>query len=390
MLTSLFLVTTILSSSGGVADSGPVPERVFRGQAPLVSLSSGRGTLVSADGVIQMKEADSLKELPPHGHMEVAAASEMELRWIGRGSIELIGASAFEWSGSAFGQDENDLLRIIQVSSADIEVRRGPLRLGLPGQVVLTVERGALEIEANPSGKYSIRLFGGENLRLTFPTTAGEGHMEIAPGKSMWVDPAVLIDIAEVRDLAARKKAAGVAKERKLEQTPQVAQTTQVAQSTLVEPQQAPAPTLAGQAEPAPKVNQLAHQAQPNEPAPREPVSGDLPVTPSPWAPQASLATSDLKIAVPNQGPLHSSPLTGAPLEPLAVEPRSYTKPMVVFLPAGSAQRAARSFRAPIPTPWSPVPIAAAPEPQAVKRQGVDLGLSELINGFVEYEAIDW
>lgn len=519
--------------------SGIPLEQAFLDQAPLMGLSSGRGTLVSADGVSHMKEGDSLVELPPSGHMEVAAASTMELRWMGRGSIELLGASAFEWSGSAFGQDEGDLFRMIQVSSADIEVRRGPLRLGLPGQVVLTIERGALEIESNPSGKYSVRLFGGESLRLTYPTVEGEGHVEIKPGKSMWIDPGILIGVAEARDMAAREELAAVdAKEQSERQASAAKQLNTAPSLDLTQPvgeipvagvalsTEAPHALLlsddeAAGTEQAQEIGSMAlvapmevspvsgqGQAQIKDPvqapigeaADLEPESQSLADEPEPrgaWAPQAPFAAWPRHIAAPSlQTPaMELSPATAtlaetdsaplavvepvvepvvapaatlksineeqlelvlgspsdhepqqdpwSPFHPLAnidaelelgaealqaeeqvaapaaeaspmlpvppdsaevetqqdvvVEPAKLVvlstprlAPLAVYLPAAPKGRTARFFPSPIPAPWSPVPVAAAPKAQAPKGSEADLGLSDLINGLIEYEEIDW
>jgi hypothetical protein len=508
MLTALFLLTTVLTPSEGVVATSRGGEasldQAFLGQAPLMGLSSGRGTLASAEGVTQMKEGDSLVELPLSGHMEVAAASEMELRWMGRGSIELTGASAFEWSGSAFGQAEGDLFRMIKVSSADIEVRRGPLRIGLPGQVVLTVERGALEVEANPSGKYSIRLFGGESLDLSFPTADGQGHMEIKPGKSMWIDPAILVGVAEARDLALRQLEPKVAVQVLLaEPAEQVVPVQPSEPEDRLEPEQITEPEqVDGPEQPAEQIQPIDHTAAlvPSAQAPgkeqalaggalarnqfesaqwaaqvpiaawtrqeaapsrsaligkpmfmkplpfsKDPIAlliadpimieaAEVPAMESPsvfdqgspselaprfepWSQyavngEAGLEPSQkLALASPEEHPSSNAISTEPAHEPVvepAVQPslevedeqaaalalkQLSVSPLAVYLPDALAPGTSRHFHSPIPSPWSPVPVVLAPSdpaPQPSRGTNAALELSDLINGLVEYEEIDW
>jgi len=204
---TLFLALVPLSGNpeSGTGPS-PVPKTLnefaalvaFKG--PSFSLTSGRGTLVTDGSVESLATSPTRWDLPRTGHFELEAISEMELRWMGKGSMKLEGPAAFDWEGDPFGVSSGVSFRLIQASDIYLEIRRGPMVLGLPGQVELTVASGILQIEKASSGKYSLSSLGGAPLDVAVPTAKGITHVTVRPGRSLWIDPDALNRVAFDRD----------------------------------------------------------------------------------------------------------------------------------------------------------------------------------------------
>ncbi|MDE0896315.1 MAG: hypothetical protein OSB10_06990, partial [Planctomycetota bacterium] len=156
---TLFVALAPLSGNPE-SDTGPSPvpntliefASLVASKGPSFSLASGRGTLVADGSVESLATSPTRRDLPRSGHFELEAISEMELRWTGKGSMKFEGPAAFDWEGDPFGDSSGDSFRLIQVSDIYLEIRRGPMVLGLPGQVELTVASGILQIEKSSSG----------------------------------------------------------------------------------------------------------------------------------------------------------------------------------------------------------------------------------------------
>jgi hypothetical protein len=137
-----------------------------------IDVLAGRAELASPLGIVPLRSGEKPLERHGPGYIEVAALSRLNLRWRGITSLELDGASALEWRGSA--RDEDGLtLEVLRMDRLSAEVRRGPLRLELPGGWRATLTHGALHVRTLSNGALELEHIAGAPLLLAAAPVEG-------------------------------------------------------------------------------------------------------------------------------------------------------------------------------------------------------------------------
>ncbi len=136
-----------------------------------LSVESGRALLVTDHGVSPLTRGRGVPPVAGPGHFELAPGSRASLCWAGRCSIELRGPASVAWQPVA----ASDGLRLdfSALREADVEVRSGAVRLGLPGAWRARLEEGAYSLYGLPAGGVELVHRAGREARATW--VGGEG-----------------------------------------------------------------------------------------------------------------------------------------------------------------------------------------------------------------------
>ena len=149
-------------SVAGVPRPGvPTPEDPAR-EGARVAVLRGRANLFDGERTRMLTRASDPVRLV-QGFLEGGAGTELELLWHAAGSVRVHGASsfAFDRSASATRVDARFF------SSMDVESRRVPLTLDLPGGWTLHLRSAALFLRELPDGSLEIEHRAGRDVRLT-------------------------------------------------------------------------------------------------------------------------------------------------------------------------------------------------------------------------------
>lgn len=148
----------------------PAPvDPALRGRLELVQ---GRAILATDSGPRRLGRLSGAVLLAGPGHLELAAGSTAELAWPGLASLRLEGPGSLAWQ--SLTPQEPLLLELRSLASAELEVRRGPLRVDLPQDWRLGLHTGAYSLEALPGGATVLQHRAGRPARLTW--VGGEGY----------------------------------------------------------------------------------------------------------------------------------------------------------------------------------------------------------------------
>lgn len=140
------------------------------GDAPLVRVERGSALLAEDGGVRPVDRRAGAQPLRGEaGRIQAGAETEVALAWRGRASATVTGPAAFELR-------RRPGLELASFQVLEVEVRRGPLVLGLPELGVLELRDGVLRARALPGGVIELLNRGGTPLEL-----------RPAGGESVWI-----------------------------------------------------------------------------------------------------------------------------------------------------------------------------------------------------------
>lgn len=128
-----------------------------------IDVLAGRADLASPLGIVPLRPGAKPIERNGPGYLELGAISRLDLRWRGVASLELEGAGALEWRGSQ-GDEDALSLEVLRLDKLSVEVRRGPLRLELPGGWRATLTHGALHVRTLSDGTLELEHIAGAPL----------------------------------------------------------------------------------------------------------------------------------------------------------------------------------------------------------------------------------
>jgi len=153
----------LLAAASAFADGGG------KTLSPLarVEVLEGRATLARSGVLRSLRPEDGpLDDLAP-AYLETSPLSRATLRWSATASLFLDGAAACEW---AAGEARASLeLRFFHFDEVHLEVRRGPVRVSLPGGWCAEVENAAVYLGARPDGGFVLHHDAGLPLLLAPP-----------------------------------------------------------------------------------------------------------------------------------------------------------------------------------------------------------------------------
>jgi hypothetical protein len=144
MLLAAFLLPLLVSPS-----SKPLPTQAAALRGAL-EWTAGRGILVAGERPHELGPRAGRVPLAGPGHLELASAARATLRWPGLGSLRLEGPTSLAWQAGPPG--EPLLLEFGSLTSTELEVRQGPVRVDLRGSWRLVLDSGAISLVALPGG----------------------------------------------------------------------------------------------------------------------------------------------------------------------------------------------------------------------------------------------
>lgn len=155
-----------------------------------VDLLEGRAQLATPHGVEQLRPERGAREHDGPGYLEAGALARLHMRWSGAASVELGGACALEWRASP-GESGALSLAFARLDSLSLEVRRGPVRLELPGGWRLRLAHGAAFVRALPGGAFELEHAAGAPLLLTASRSAADVRppWTVLPGAKLRLEP---------------------------------------------------------------------------------------------------------------------------------------------------------------------------------------------------------
>ncbi len=133
-----------------------------------LEVERGRARLLEGDEVLSLLASSGRREIRGPVHVELGPRSEVVIAWRGRMSLNVRGPAAL-WIAA----DPNPLeprVELFFCAAADLEVRRGTLRVALAGGLELEARRSAAALVELAQGALEIFHRGGEPLRLRGPS----------------------------------------------------------------------------------------------------------------------------------------------------------------------------------------------------------------------------
>lgn len=149
------LALALWAALSGAPDLPPLRLEVLEGRAQL-ALESGIQSLAGPEAELDHRGP---------GFVSSSALSRLSLRWRGAATLELEGAASLEWRACERGQGLSITLE--DVDRATLEVRRGPLRLELPGGWLAHVRFGAAFLRRLPDGSVALEHVAGAPILLS-------------------------------------------------------------------------------------------------------------------------------------------------------------------------------------------------------------------------------
>ncbi|MCC7013440.1 MAG: hypothetical protein IT454_12825 [Planctomycetes bacterium] len=176
-----------------------------------VHVLAGRVEVAHAGGIreIGVSSGETLFDGP--GYLEAGALARVDMRWTAVGSLGFNGRAAFEWRPA---HDDPGVLffDLVRVDDAHFEVRRGPIRVAVPGGWLLHVERGALFLRLMPDGRYELELAAGAPLLVSLESAPGAVRppWTVLPGARLRLDARELSENKRSVRLDARPEARAI------------------------------------------------------------------------------------------------------------------------------------------------------------------------------------
>ncbi len=140
----------------------------------LVEGLSGRVETLSDSARVELVTGLGLREYAGAGHLESGALSHARIAWRSRASLELHGRTGLEWMADGVPE-----LHAFELERGDLEVRRGPLHVVLPGGWHASFGAGAFRLGSQPGGALEIETVAGEAPRVWW--TSG-GALRVVQG----------------------------------------------------------------------------------------------------------------------------------------------------------------------------------------------------------------
>ena len=169
---SIALACLALLLARGDGDPPSPAEPPLPPPVALIELRAGRASVAQRGSLAALVRGAAPLALAGRAHLSVAAGGEVDLRWSARASLRLFGPAALEWE--APGGDEPLRLSFQALGRADIEVRRGRLRLLLPQDWVADLERGSFALSACATGGAVLAQRAGAPARLFWTGSAAD------------------------------------------------------------------------------------------------------------------------------------------------------------------------------------------------------------------------
>jgi len=152
-------------------------------ESPLLRVTHGRATVAHAGGVERMQVSSPAANLGGGGHVETSVRDHVELRWARSMSLRVEGYSSFSVNPSE-GAAPRRYVDFLYFGTADIEVRRGEITLGLPQNWLLNVGRGAIHIKERVDGTLELMNRGGLSVGLRDLDEPSRGlPKQLSPGQ---------------------------------------------------------------------------------------------------------------------------------------------------------------------------------------------------------------
>jgi hypothetical protein len=130
-----------------------------------VDVLDGRVELAAESGVLELEGPSAQRDHSGPGYLRAGASSRLSLRWRGAATLDLEGVSSVEWRPSERGHGLSITLE--RVERANLEVRRGPLRLELPGGWLAHIRQGAVFVRELSDGSVELEHVAGAPLLLS-------------------------------------------------------------------------------------------------------------------------------------------------------------------------------------------------------------------------------
>jgi hypothetical protein len=125
----------------------------------------GRAELATESGVHALEGPEAEREHFGPGFVRSSALSRVSLRWRGAATLDLEGAASVEWRASERSQGLSITLE--SLDRATLEVRRGPLRIELPGGWLAHLRFGAAFVRHLPDGSVRFEHVAGAPILLS-------------------------------------------------------------------------------------------------------------------------------------------------------------------------------------------------------------------------------
>jgi len=175
-LAAALLLAALPLAPAGASPSATVERAVAASRAPapvpvVLRIGRGRALLAEGDGPVRLAtSAAGALELAEPVFLELGVGARAEVRWPGRASLRLEGPAVVSWAPAPLDPSETGgpvRCEVVQLGSAEVEVRRGGLALGFErDRWDLAVGRGALHLAGQPDGALELRHHGGKDVRV--------------------------------------------------------------------------------------------------------------------------------------------------------------------------------------------------------------------------------
>ncbi len=148
-----------------------------------MTVERGRALFVSDHGVVPVSRGRGCLVHEGGGQLELAPGARARVAWPGRCSVDLVGPASLGWRTDAPGEPLR--LDLVAVRAAELEVRQGGLRAGLPGAWRLDLDEGAYGLLELPTGGVQLDHQAGRVARATWVGGAGAAPppAEVWPGQ---------------------------------------------------------------------------------------------------------------------------------------------------------------------------------------------------------------
>ena len=197
---ALLLLLAILPGADG-------PSAVIPGPGVELELRSGRAQVVEGGAVAVLTSSAPSRVLVGPTLVEVGARSEALVTWRGIGSLRVRGKAAFHVAQERAEPDESDesdelaendetvaeeedgpttpRVSLSFLRSAEVELRRGALRLDLPRGFTLDLDRAALALREFADGRVEVTHRGGLPVRIRRTDGTGTKPILLTSGRSV-------------------------------------------------------------------------------------------------------------------------------------------------------------------------------------------------------------
>ncbi len=132
-----------------------------------IEVLEGRAALAGPQGVRELWPEDRATYVSGEAYLEVPALSRASIRWRSSASLLVIGPAALEW-GPDVGREVLEW-RLVSQTETHLEIRRGPIRVRLPGGWTATFESGAACLRSSPGGGLELHHDAGLPVLLVAP-----------------------------------------------------------------------------------------------------------------------------------------------------------------------------------------------------------------------------